>query len=107
MEALGPALILLSIPLMLRLVPPNRIYGFRVPSTLRNRSVWYDANARAGWQMSLMGLVMVLLELLLPLPVRNVVLSTIGVAGLLLVTAVNWRLANRWERERSAGAAAR
>jgi hypothetical protein len=45
MEAIGPVLIVLSIPLMLRWVPPNRFYGFRVTATCSNRSVWYDANA--------------------------------------------------------------
>lgn len=105
MEAIGPVLILVSVPLLLRLVPPNRIYGFRVPSTLRNRSVWYDANARAGWQLCLVGVVMVLLELVLPLSLRIAVLSAIGGAGLLMVTVINWRLANRWERERAASGA--
>lgn len=48
MEALGPVLILLSIPLILRWIPRNRFYGFRVASTLRDKSVWYDANALSG-----------------------------------------------------------
>lgn len=28
MEAIGPVLMLLSVPLMLRWIPPNRFYGF-------------------------------------------------------------------------------
>ena len=40
MEAVDPVLVLLSIPLMLRWVPQNRLYGFRIPATLRNKSVW-------------------------------------------------------------------
>lgn len=101
MEALGPILIVVSLPLVLRLVPPNRIYGFRIPSTLRNRSVWYDANARSGWHSIVVGLLMVALELVLPLSLRNSVLSAVAVVGLLIVITVNWRTANRWERERT------
>jgi len=101
MEALGPILIVVSLPLVLRLVPPNRIYGFRVPSTLRDRSVWYDANARSGWHFIGVGLLMVVLELVLPLSLRNVVLTTVAVAGLIVVTAVNWRTASRWALERA------
>ncbi len=38
-----------SIPLILKVVPPNHIYGFRTPSTLANRELWYRANVFAGW----------------------------------------------------------
>jgi SdpI/YfhL protein family len=38
----------LSIPLILRKVPPNRAYGFRVPRTLADPAVWYEANAYSG-----------------------------------------------------------
>lgn len=101
MEALGPILIVVSIPLMLRWVPQNRIYGFRIPATLRNRSVWYDANARSGWHFFLVGVFMALLELTLPTSVRNPVLSTVAIASFIVVIAINWRTANRWERERA------
>jgi uncharacterized membrane protein len=37
-----------SIPLMLNLVPPNRVYGFRTPRTLANRDLWFRANRFAG-----------------------------------------------------------
>ena len=32
MEALGPVLALLSLPLMFRWIPPNRFFGLRIPS---------------------------------------------------------------------------
>ena len=41
-------LALTSLPLALRLVPPNPYYGFRTRFTLSNRAVWYDANALVG-----------------------------------------------------------
>lgn len=40
-----------SIPLILKAVPPNRIYGFRTRKTLSNEALWYRANAFAGWAL--------------------------------------------------------
>ena len=37
-----------SVPLMLKLVPPNRGYGFRTRRTLGDRGLWYRANRFAG-----------------------------------------------------------
>ena len=37
-----------SLPLMLRMIPPNRIYGFRTPQTLSNRELWFRVNRFAG-----------------------------------------------------------
>ena len=100
MEALGIVLILLSIPLVLRRVPPNHFYGFRVPATHRDRSVWYDVNAAAGWEFIALGAIMVTLEFALPRPLLTPILRPIGIAGLAIIMIVNWRLANRLERER-------
>ncbi len=38
----------LAIPLVLRKVPPNHLYGFRTPRTLASHEVWYPANAFSG-----------------------------------------------------------
>ena len=100
MEAVGPALILLSIPLVLRWIPRNRLYGFRVPSTLRDDAIWYDVNARSARQFLLLGVSMVALEFVLPLSFRNQVLSAVALAGLVVITAINWQRANRLARER-------
>ena len=40
--------ILISIPLVLRIVPPNLFYGFRTRKTLSNTELWYEANYRGG-----------------------------------------------------------
>ena len=40
-----------SVPLILKVVPPNPFYGFRTPGTLSNRSLWYRVNAFAGWAL--------------------------------------------------------
>jgi uncharacterized membrane protein len=44
---------LLGIPLVLKLVPPNRIYGFRTPTTLSRPDIWYRVNAFAGYALML------------------------------------------------------
>ena len=100
MEALGPALIVLSIPLMLRWVPPNRIFGLRIPSTLGDTSVWYDANALSGRHLFVLGLVMVGLEFVLPRHLLTRVLTPVGWIGFMGIMIVDWRTANRWRRER-------
>ena len=39
---------LVSVPLAMRLIPPNRIYGIRTRRTLDNPSLWYNVNAVGG-----------------------------------------------------------
>ena len=45
-----PALLLLlaAIPLVLGLVPPNAVYGFRTFKTLTDDNVWYRSNRFGG-----------------------------------------------------------
>ncbi len=40
----------------LKLVPPNRWYGFRVPQTLTNADVWWRANRFSGIMLMLAAL---------------------------------------------------
>jgi len=40
---------LVSVPLILGVVPPNRWYGMRTPKTLADRALWFSANRFAGW----------------------------------------------------------
>jgi hypothetical protein len=103
-EALGLPFILLSIPLMLRWVPPNRFFGLRIPAT-RKESVWYDANALNGRHLFLLGVAMVVVEFLLPwtpwsAATRRGILWTISTTGFLTIVVADWRTANRWSRER-------
>ena len=101
MEALGPVLVLLSIPLMLRWIPPNRLYGFRIPPTYADPGVWYDANALNGRHLFALGIAMLALEFVLPLSWRVPVLRTVAVIGLAVIVVADWRTANRGRRERS------
>jgi hypothetical protein len=100
MEAIGPLLVVLSVPLMLRWVPANRFFGLRITSTLRNRSVWYDANARHGRHLFLFGVFLAFLELVLPPSARIGTLRVIASIGFATIVVADWRTANRWERER-------
>jgi uncharacterized membrane protein len=38
-----------SVPLILRAVPPNRWYGVRTTRTLSSEKLWFRANHFAGW----------------------------------------------------------
>lgn len=46
----------LSVPLILHKIPPNGWYGFRLPATLQNPTLWYKVNAYAGWRFLVVGL---------------------------------------------------
>ena len=41
----------LSIPLALKLVPPNRLYGVRTAQTLADRQAWFQVNRFAGFAL--------------------------------------------------------
>jgi hypothetical protein len=62
---MGLLLSALAIPLMLRKVGPNPIYGFRVKQTHEDPDVWYEVNAVAGKGMLVDGLIVVLASLVL------------------------------------------
>lgn len=100
MQTIGPILVVLSIPLALRWVPRNPLYGFRVPATLRDDQIWYEVNAGSARQFGLLGALMVALGFILPLGVRTWTLAAIAVVGLGVITLANWRWANRLARER-------
>ena len=55
----GPILMIaLGVPLALRLVPRNWLYGLRVPATLTSSDeVWYRQNRIAGVTMVLIGVI--------------------------------------------------
>lgn len=39
---------LIALPLILRKVPPNPVYGYRTRAILSNDTLWYDVNAYFG-----------------------------------------------------------
>jgi hypothetical protein len=57
--------VIIAIPLILRKVPRNVIYGFRIKATLQNDFVWYEANAYFGRLLLISSFVSALLIILL------------------------------------------
>ena len=51
----------LGVPLILRWVGPNGIYGFRVRRTLADREVWFAANRYSGCWLTATGLMEMLI----------------------------------------------
>ena len=65
------ALALLSIPHILRIIPPNGLFGLRIRETMSNPAVWYPANAFMGWVMLLTAAASATLLLLLPSGIKR------------------------------------
>ena len=42
----------IAIALILRLIPPNGLFGFRTDLALSNPDLWYSANAFSGWMLA-------------------------------------------------------
>ena len=58
-------LFVLGIPLALRLVPPNRFYGFRTATTFSSPEAWYQINFATGLALIAAGIVGAISVLLL------------------------------------------
>jgi uncharacterized membrane protein len=48
-------LFVLAIPLWMRLVPPNVLYGVRTRATMADETLWYDVNAACGRDLAMAG----------------------------------------------------
>jgi uncharacterized membrane protein len=85
----GAAVIaVVSIPLILKVVPPNHLYGFRTPSTLSNRALWYRANVFAGWALLIAAVASIALNVGIDRGVLPAVASGVVVFVLPLLIAV-------------------
>jgi uncharacterized membrane protein len=107
--ALGVLFIGISIPMVRRRVPPNGMYGLRVPATFADEWVWYEANALSGRDMIVVGVLLVIVGLALPfvpgVSASAQVLVAVGVmcVGTVVVAIVGWRRANHLLDERRGG----
>jgi hypothetical protein len=61
--AVGLLIVGLSIPLIVGLIPPNRLYGFRTAKTRSDPWIWYAVNRVAGWDGLAAGVTVVLASL--------------------------------------------
>lgn len=111
--AIGVLLALLGWPLAARKIGPNRWYGLRVPATFADRQVWFEANALAGRDMIVLGIVLAAVAMLLPRvarlpqPLYAGICAGLLAAGAMLMTVRGWRGANRLLRDRRHGGAGR
>ncbi len=70
---LVPSIIILlfSIPLVLGIVPRNRVYGIRTCKTLSDDAVWYPANRFGGWALIVSSGISIVVSWMLPYdPIR-------------------------------------
>jgi uncharacterized membrane protein len=94
----GIALMAAGYPLMTRRVRPNHWYGFRVPKTLRDPNIWYEANHVAGRDLMLAGLVVLfaatftlLTSWLLPIWLTTYFTYGVFIVAMLFVVADSFR----------------
>jgi|GEM_PF-2218773 hypothetical protein len=57
--------VLLGIPLLLKLVPPNRFYGYRTATSFSSPEAWYQINYATGLAMVAAGIAGGIVALLL------------------------------------------
>jgi uncharacterized membrane protein len=57
---IGVAFILLGIPLLLKKVKPNWFYGFRTPTSVKNKDLWYKVNKQVGREFIIAGIIVIL-----------------------------------------------
>lgn len=102
---ISAVIILVGWPLATRRVPPNQWYGVRVPATMSDRAIWYEANAVTGLDLFRLGLVLLAASLVLQLiPGLSqlgyvVICLLILLVGSIRATARGARLAGRLHHE--------
>jgi hypothetical protein len=55
--------IVLSIPLIMKWIGPNGLYGYRVAKTMNNPDIWYRANSVLGVDLLIAGILILLTTL--------------------------------------------
>ncbi len=98
----GMLFIGLGVPLALRKVSPNHWYGLRIPATLSDERVWFEANALFGKHLILIGIGIIGVAIILDVLVADVLTEVVLWSGLVLVSTFHmvfyqWRHANRLE----------
>lgn len=111
--AVGLVVAALAVPLMAGKVRQNSLYGLRIPATMKDPIVWYEANRVAGRYLGAVGVLTVALALLMhvvvgaPSPLTAGVCAAWLLVGVVVATVKSVRLANRLTRLRNGGGATR
>ena len=84
----GPLLFVLAIPLWMRAVPRNVLYGVRTRATLADETLWYDVNAACGRDLAVAGALVTVGTWLIDARSAAWVpeLRNLAIAGLLIVS---------------------
>jgi uncharacterized membrane protein len=104
----GLLFVVLALPLVQRRVGPNLLYGLRVPATLADEWVWYEANAASGRDLMVLGIAQVVVAMGLAVVFRlppgayAVANTAFLLVALLVFAVVGWRRANELLRRRRA-----
>lgn len=85
----------LSIPLILKLVPPNGFYGFRTSATRSNIAIWYPANAFLGWALLVAAVVSFVSVIYLPPTAKRGRLLVVFLLPLLGAVVASFMYLNR------------
>lgn len=96
--AIGLLFLWMAQPLIRRQVGPNGFYGLRVPATLADPTVWYEANARCGRDLQALGGLLLGGALLLPWGLGDAggrILAGVLLGGLVVVLVRGRLVANR------------
>ena len=101
----GVLLIALAVPLLCRRVKPNRLYGLRVHATFADDWVWYEANARSGRDLAILGAIQLAIAAsrgMLPISDTHFALINAAFLGIgsMVFCVVGWRRANSLLEER-------
>lgn len=86
----GLLILLLSIPMILRRVPPNSLYGVRTKASFSSDSDWYRINAIGGRYLAVSGTAIFLvggIGFFIPSSAQNSYLIAAGVVSWLAIVA--------------------
>lgn len=90
---MGVVFIALSVPLILKKVPPNNWYGFRTPKTLSDEKIWYEANRISAQGMVVVGIVLVIASLALLLLAKEMSdVAKLVIIGAVLIVSLAYAL---------------
>jgi uncharacterized membrane protein len=89
---------LLSIPLILGVVPPNRGYGIRTAKTVSEPRLWYSANRFGGWALLVSSGIYLALTLVSPAAERDFLAWLYHLAAFAIPLLVSILLIQRYIR---------
>ena len=97
-----------AVPLLLRRVKPNGLYGLRTSDTFADEYVWYEANAAFGRDLLVLALVQLaalLVPLLFPLKLGYYMVGNVALVlvGTLVIGAIAVARAHFMRKRRSTG----